>query len=273
MSGELISWESAVEWLRGQPERADLVRACFFDDPLAAAAARYAASDEWAAVRRIIGGGRGRALDLAAGRGIAAFALARDGWNVTAVEPDPSHVVGAGAIRSLAEETGTAINVVQEWGERLPFEDASFDLVHCRQGLHHARDLPAMCREIARVLRPGGMFIATREHVISRREDLGAFLASHPLHHLYGGENAFLLSDYTQAIEDAGLQLRQILNPFASEINIFPMSYRELRQAIARQYRCPWPSLIPDAALRWLGARSQSPGRLYSFAAIKPAKL
>jgi len=64
----------------------------------------------------------------------------------------------AGAIRSLCRETNLDVNVVQEWGERLPFPDSSFDLVYCRQSLHHARDLPRLCREIGRVLRDGGTF-------------------------------------------------------------------------------------------------------------------
>jgi SAM-dependent methyltransferase len=209
------------------------------------------------------------ALDLAAGRGIAAFALARDGWTVTAVEPDPSNIVGAGAIRSLVAETGIDVTIVEEWGERLPFEMATFDLVHCRQGLHHARDLFAMCREAARILKPGGTFIATREHVISRREDLPAFLASHALHHLYGGENAFLLEEYLRAIEGAGMKLHLVLNPFESEINFFPSNRRELRRMLARQYHWPWRSLIPNTVLRWLGRRTDAPGRLYTFAAVK----
>ena len=47
---------------------------------------------------------RGQALDVGAGRGIASYALAREGFTVTVLEPDDSHLVGAGAIRSLAEE-------------------------------------------------------------------------------------------------------------------------------------------------------------------------
>jgi hypothetical protein len=45
------------------------------------------------------------------------------------------------------------------------------------------------CKEIARVLRPSGRFIAVRDHVISKPEDLPKFLDTHPLHNLYGGEH------------------------------------------------------------------------------------
>lgn len=59
--------------------------------------------------------------------------------------------------------------------------------VFARQVLHHARNLEMLCREVSRVLKPHGIFIATREHVISKPEDLARFLKKHPLHQFYGG--------------------------------------------------------------------------------------
>lgn len=268
MNGKLSSWEEAVVWLRSQPEQAELVRACFYDDPLRAAAERYYASTEWQAVHALIGGKRGSALDLGAGRGISSYALARDGWRVSALEPDPSNVVGAGAIRALAQEAKLDIRVEQKWGESLPYPDATFDLVHGRQVLHHARDLKQLCREAARVLKPGGMFIATREHVISRKEDLPEFLAAHPLHKLYGGENAYLLEEYLDAIRDSGLVLTKVLNPYQSDINLFPETMGSLKKNLARRFHYP-AILIPDFLLGKLGERNNSPGRLYSFVARK----
>jgi SAM-dependent methyltransferase len=260
-----ISWEASVRWLKAQPDQGELVRACFYDDPLRAAADRYHLSSEWSAVGQLIGSPRGQALDIGAGRGISAYALARDGWQTTALEPDASLEVGAGAIRQLATETGVKINIVEEWGEGLPFESDSFDLVHCRQVLHHARDLRLLCREAGRVLRPNGIFIATREHVLSRREDLQAFLDSHPLHFLYGGESAYLLEEYTSAIEAAGIELIKVLNPLESNINLFPQSKIGLKAEFARRRSLPFLSLIPDWLLTWRGGRLNSPGRLYSF--------
>jgi SAM-dependent methyltransferase len=269
MSAERISWEQAVLWLRSQPEQTELVKACFYDDPLLQAAQRYYASSEWQAVRSLIGPGRGRALDVGSGRGIAAYALAMDGWQTTALEPDPSAIVGAGAIRALAEAAHLDIDVVQQHGESLPFADDSFVLVHCRAVLHHARDLTRMCGEIARVLRAGGVLLATREHVISRREDLSRFLAAHPLHHLYDGENALLLQEYVEAIRSAGLCVERIINPYACDVNLFPDTQAQLRRRLAARMRLPLPNLIPKRALSWLGARSNQPGRHYSFLARK----
>lgn len=271
MSGEVMNWEQAVLWLRNQPDQGELVRACFYDDPLIDAARRFHESGEWRAVRELLPRQPGRALDVGAGRGISSFALAREGWRVTALEPDPGAVVGAEAIRSLGREAALDFNVVQERGERLPFPDASFDLVYCRQSLHHARDLGQLCREIGRVLRAGGAFIATREHVISRREDLPAFLSGHPLHHLYGGENAYLLDEYKAAIQSAGIRLTRVLNPLQSEINLYPETIAGVKQQIARRISFPFPAAIPDFALALLGGILNHPGRLYSFVGTRSA--
>ena len=47
----MATWEEAVLWLRSQPGQSELVRACFYDDPLTDAAKRYLASTEWEALR------------------------------------------------------------------------------------------------------------------------------------------------------------------------------------------------------------------------------
>ena len=204
-------------------------------------------------------------MDIGSGRGISAYALARDGWQATALEPDSSLEVGAGAIRELSAATGIQIDVVEQWGEELPFDSNAFDLVHCRQVLHHARDLPLFCREAARVLKPNGIFIATREHVLSRPQDLQVFLDRHPLHRLYGGENAFLLKQYTSAITAAGIKIVKILNPLQSCINLFPRSKLDIKTQLARKAFLPLPSLIPDWLLSWVGLFEDTPGRPYSF--------
>ncbi|MEA2582891.1 MAG: hypothetical protein QOF33_976 [Thermomicrobiales bacterium] len=271
MSAKCATWEEAVAWLKSQPDQAELVRDCFFDDPLVAAAERYYSSTEWEAVRRFIGITGGEALDIGAGRGISSYALARDGWEVTALEPDASPLVGAGAIRELTAAARLPIRVVEDWGEALPFADATFDLVYGRQVLHHARDLPTFCREMARVLKPGGRLLATREHVIFKDADLDRFLARHPLHHLYGGEHAYHLGDYKRAIEGAGIRLTHVLNPWASPINLYPRTVSEVRAAI--RARLPFvPSFVlAPSVLRRLGWLLRSPGTSYSFVGVREA--
>jgi SAM-dependent methyltransferase len=275
------SWESAVRWLREQPDRQDLVRAAYYDDPLPAAAERYWSSPEWQALKPLLGNARDRALDVGAGRGIASYALAREGFlRVTALEPDGSALVGADAIRSLAEQAGLPIEVTQEFSERLPFGDASFDLVFARAVLHHTLDLKAACAEFFRVLRPGGHLLAVREHVVSRAEDLPTFLAIHPLHKLYGGEHAFQLPVYLDALSGAGFATVRALGPFDTPINFAPHSLASLHAEIAARAgrRFPGSTSLLRALLPplWplvrplLNRLDNRPGRLYSFIATRP---
>jgi SAM-dependent methyltransferase len=259
-----MTWEEAVLWLRRQPNFEELVRSCFYDDPLLDAAKRYWHSAEWDAVRRYLPTQQGRALDIGAGRGVSSYALASEGWTVSALEPNSSDIVGAGAIRKLARETGLKIEAVEAEGESIPFPDNSFDLVYCRAALHHARNLGALCREAGRVLRPEGILIATREHVISQREDLPAFLNSHALHHLYGGEAAYLLREYKGAIADAKMRITHVLGP-ESPINLFPETTATIKKQWANKLRFPFPRLIPNFLLALRYRYSNTPGRLYSF--------
>ncbi|OWV92176.1 SAM-dependent methyltransferase [Rhizobium sp. R635] len=279
-----MSWEEAVQWLRNQPDQQFLVRACYFDDPLEDAALRFWQSAEWKAIAALLPRPDGKALDLGAGRGISSYALARDGWEVTALEPDPSDLVGAGAIHSLARASGLNFNVVSEFSEQLPFADNTFDVVNCRQVLHHARDLPQTCREIFRVLKPGGVMVATREHVLSKKDDLQAFLNAHSLHKFYGGENAFLLDEYTSAIKNAGLHLDKVMAPLDSPINYFPMTpeqcFVHCTRPVADIVGRPLTNMLFSqghvlgrALMKMLvsaiNGRDNTPGRLYSFVAIK----
>lgn len=271
MDNRFSSWEEAVCWLKSQTGQYELVRACYYDDPLIEAARRYYGSVEWLAIRELLKTiSRGSALDVGAGRGISSYALAMDGWQVTALEPDSSNVVGTGAIHQLAAEAQLTITVVDKECESLPFEDGIFQLVFIRQALHHARDLRRFCLEATRVLKPGGIFLAVREHVISRRSDLARFLANHSLHHLYGGENAYLLDDYLAAFTSAGLTMVEVLAPFDSDINLYPESKEQLRQRAERKLRVRLPDLVFQRILvPWLNFREHTPGRLYSFMGVK----
>lgn len=276
----LGSWEEAVRWLLAQPEHRVLCEACYYDRPALGAAQRFWASDEWTALRAYMPREHGAALDVGAGMGVASYALARDGWCTVALEPDASDLVGAGAIRRLAAESGLAIEVAQEWGESLPFADASFDLVHARQVLHHARELPRFCRELHRVLKPGGLLLATREHVISSAAQLPAFLANHPLHSLYGGENAFTLASYLEAMQSAGLRVEQQLGPLQSVVNYAPFTESSLVDEIARRAaKIPAGGAVARAllappwrraALGLLSKLDRRPGRLHTFVARRP---
>lgn len=276
---EFSTWEDAVSWLIAQPDKQDLVRACYYDRPVLQAASRFSEGEEWVATSKLFPPTKGRALDVGAGCGIASFALARAGWRTTALEPDASDLVGAGAIRTLARDAGFAIDVVQAFGETLPFTDEEFDLVYGRQVLHHARDLGKFCLELHRVLKPGGVLVTTRDHVITASHHLDKFLERHPLQSLYGGENAFMLREYLAALKAAGFRIDLVLGPLESSINYAPLTRTELIEKIkAVSGRVPLGSYFAGvvlssrfsgAALSMLSKMDQRPGRLFSFKATK----
>ncbi len=275
-----MTWEDAVRWYRNQPGNEAEVRKNYFDLPVRLAAERYANSEEFAEVMRLLGAGeQRRILEPGAGNGIASFALAKNGWLVTALEPDASAEVGAGAIRELVEQTGLPINVVQEFGEQLPFEDSSFDAIHARQVLHHASDLDVIVREFARALRPGGLLLSTREHVADDEQQLIAFRNEHPLHRLYGGENAYPLDRYLKSFAKAGLRLKETWGPLESILNFSPGTEQErqisLRQVANHSYLrlgrlFGWSDSFRQAQLRRHTQRDRTPGRIYSFLVEKP---
>jgi SAM-dependent methyltransferase len=96
-----------------------------------------------------------RILDFGCGHGMAAVVLARRGAWVTAFDLSHGYLNEA---RQRARANQVSVTFVQADGERLPFADASFDRVWGNAVLHHL-DLDRTGREIARVLRPGGVAV------------------------------------------------------------------------------------------------------------------
>lgn len=98
-----------------------------------------------------------RALDIATGTGFTALAFAETVADVVATDLSPG-MLAQGEARAAAQNVAN-VRFVEAPADAQPFEDATFDLVTCRIAPHHFPDLPAFVREVARVLRPGGVFV------------------------------------------------------------------------------------------------------------------
>jgi SAM-dependent methyltransferase len=94
-----------------------------------------------------------RVLDVAAGTGNASILAAQRGAHVTASDLTPE-LLEAG--RGRAQTAGVELDWVEADAERLPFEDASFDVVMSAIGAMFAPQHRAAADELVRVCRPGG---------------------------------------------------------------------------------------------------------------------
>ena len=100
-----------------------------------------------------------RMLDLGCGTGVAARAIARRGaFSGRVLGIDISSVL-AQAAAQLAEDEGLGDRTEFQAGDsrKLGFADGSFDAVVAHTLLSHIDDPPAVVREAARLVRPGGM--------------------------------------------------------------------------------------------------------------------
>lgn len=275
-----MSREEAVFWLRSQPEHGALAKDCNYDDPIEKASSAFTTSDEVKKISTIANvKPETKALHLSNCRMIAFFGFARQGHHVTAFEPEPSELVDRGCIQQLCQEISIHIQLFAKAVETFSSPENTFDLAYCRAALHNAKSKQGSCQEVGRLLKPGGLLITPRVHVISQEAVLPKFLNSHPLSHLYGGKLACAISNYLIDLNAVGFQKISVLHPRQSIINAFPRPVESLANEV-RIYLVNCLGSTGAWFSRWTAARwatlghldwrDHTTGRLYSFIAIKP---
>jgi ubiquinone biosynthesis O-methyltransferase len=96
-------------------------------------------------------------LDLGCAGGFMAEAIAaRGAASVTGIDPAAEAIRAA---QAHAVAGGLDIRYDVGVGEALPYPDAAFDIVVCVDVLEHVSDLQKVLEEVARVLKPGGVFL------------------------------------------------------------------------------------------------------------------
>ncbi|MBS1960537.1 MAG: class I SAM-dependent methyltransferase [Bdellovibrionales bacterium] len=98
-----------------------------------------------------------RVLDLGCGTGILSERLSAWGADVFGIDQSPKMIEKAESLHpDLCFQTGCA--------EKLPFADSAFDIIASSLVMHYVQDLTVPFREVARVLKPGGVFAFTMHH-------------------------------------------------------------------------------------------------------------
>ena len=141
-------WEELADWYdEKQGDEGDLWHRALIDPTLL----------------RVLGPVSGQdVLDLACGNGYIARKLTREGARLTAVDLS-APIIQRAREREVRAPLGIAYHIADAARlEMLP--EAAFDAVVCNMALMDIADAEGAIREAARVLRPGGRFVASLEH-------------------------------------------------------------------------------------------------------------
>ena len=101
-------------------------------------------------------------LDLGCGEGRHTIAAAcHSAVTVVGVDLNENDLISACKKRADIIINDSAAEFILGDGLNLPFDDSCFDAIICSEVLEHILDYQSVLREIARVLRPGGLFCAS----------------------------------------------------------------------------------------------------------------
>jgi 2-polyprenyl-3-methyl-5-hydroxy-6-metoxy-1,4-benzoquinol methylase len=285
-----MTWEETIDHIRSNDAYASLVDQAYLHQDLSLNVQRFSDSDEFKETLIIIEAylkkEKVKMLDVGCGNGISSVAFALHGFEVTAIDPDPSESVGTGAVKKLKEQYGLKNLTIFTCTAEEFITSESFDIIYCRQAMHHANNLLLFVQNTTKFLKQGGLLFTVRDHVIYNAIDKKRFLREHPLHKFYHGENAFTSNQYKSSIVTAGLVLKE-MKYYDSVINFYPLTLGEVTENTERERQLILKNL--SKYFGWIGRQpfmywlytkfwfdpealrneSSVAGRMYSYLSIK----
>ncbi|MEK7513841.1 MAG: class I SAM-dependent methyltransferase [Patescibacteria group bacterium] len=108
---------------------------------------------------------------------------------------------------SQAKNSGVYNQVLREDARKISLATGAADLVFSNSAIEHIQDIDQVLKEVGRVLKPGGFFIATMPS-----DQLGEYLGWGKLYaqwfnHKYNHYNLFNLSEWQKKLTKSGLKL------------------------------------------------------------------
>jgi ubiquinone/menaquinone biosynthesis C-methylase UbiE len=187
------------------------------------------------------------ALDIATGGGHTALALAPHVGHVVASDLTPEMLEAAEAFIRGGGVTNVSFELAA--AESLPFASESFDIVTCRIAPHHFSDVPAFCRETARVLRPGGRFILI-DSFAPDDDAIDAFINEVEWRRDNSHARSYRIPEWTRMIEAAGLRVDHT-EPFVRRFEFDEWTQRTRMspdaKAALERYMLDAPERVRDA--------------------------
>jgi len=198
--------------MRNSADYHEWIQSEYLDEDWDAAAGRFlrsaALSDVLEYLRMLGITGGARVLDLGGGRGLLSHGLYKNGYHPTLLEISMSAVTGLGSLAGSWE----GFEPVCANAEEMPFRDGVFDVVVCKQVIHHSENLPRLLSEVFRILRHGGAVIAYKEHCLPWYGGKHRFLKEHPSARMGAQENAFRTITYHRAFRSCGFKKMTIVD-------------------------------------------------------------
>lgn len=209
---EKVMREEIFVAARTDADLAEILRLHCLDEDRAAAFSRFAHSHipgELIRLLEMFGVGRSNTVaDFGCGPGQASYALAKAGFRrVLAIDPNAEYFTGTGYLASLEIPE---IEIVSSADDPSLYRAADAALTIAT--IHHWQHIPQTALALRRCLKPGGVWLSTKEQFTVSPRNLVESLEAHPFWNRFRTyEWYYPPSVYVDLIENVGFSLKAVV--------------------------------------------------------------